>query len=142
MTEEKQATSYIARGSSKLVVTEHSTRHMRSYLIYDSELKSISMLNGLATLFFSLGSFCASITLGLWSNLFATDSPSEIAKKYGSILESVLGTVSGACFLIAFVITMCRQSEVSRIKRESGEVEIPLLRRCLIKIGVVQTPEN
>lgn len=134
MAEPKSPSSY-TRGGSKLITTEHSTRHMKSYTVFDAELNNISMLNGWATLFFSLASFCASAGLGVWSNLFITDTPSELAKKYGGSVQLIAFGLTAVFAIIGTCSVLSRRSQVAQIKREAGEEMPGFWESCRIAFG-------
>ena len=104
-----------------VLTTEHKDRRMKSYLVLDGELKQISTLNGWATLFLSIGTFCLSIAVGIWSGLFVEGSPSEAAKEYGSIIEWTFFGLSIGFFVLAGLAVRSRNSEIHRIRSESDE---------------------
>jgi hypothetical protein len=124
--QKRPRSSYTTKGASKgaILITEHSNRRMKSYLVLEGELIHISMLNGWMTLFISTCSGFFSLALGLWSGLFVEGSPSEIAKEYGRTLEV---TFVGLSILFGFLAIWAycnRKSEVDRIKRESDETAV------------------
>ena len=128
------------RKTSK-VITVHSDRTMKSYQVLDSELKHISTFNGWATLFFSAASACASIVIGIWTNLFVTDTPSAIAQKYGISIQCVFAVLTVVFLVLGILSTLSKRSELRRIKKESGDKLPGFWRGCMIQIGLAEMPE-
>jgi hypothetical protein len=113
----------------ELIATEHNTRRMKSYLVFDTELKNISMLNAWAMLFFSMASSCLSVAIGLWSNLFITDSPSSIAQRYGASLEWTFAVLAAVFIGLGLCAIRSRTSQIDQIKRESAGGIVPPVRK-------------
>jgi hypothetical protein len=131
MSSNYQTVSYARE--SPLVVTEHPTRHMKSYVVFKWELSSIAAMNAWATLCFTLTSFFASIAFGLRSNIFVADSPSEAAKKYGATIELVCWLAAASMLLLGIWAVKMRKSKVDEIKVECGDVEVTAAWR--VKVG-------
>ena len=104
-----------------LVITEISTRRMKTYVVTDSEMTNLSLMNGAATLFFSAASFFASTATGLWQNIFVADSPSQIAVKFGDTIQRSCWFVAGFFVCLAVISLVKRRSLIALIKREGGE---------------------
>lgn len=128
MTSQPEPHDFFAERGSKIVAV-HSDRYMKSYLILDSELKTISILNGAATLLFSAGSFCLSVGVGMAINLFVSDSPSAVAAKYGNAIERVAFYATAALYVLGIAMIVCKRSEIKQIKRESGDTGPTLFKR-------------
>lgn len=104
-----------------LITTIHNTRRVRSYVVFENELTLISMLNGGATLFFSLAATCAGMAFGLWSSLLIESSPSEKATVAVPPLTWLLVIATAVFAIVGTVCVLQRTSEVYRIKKESGD---------------------
>lgn len=111
--------TYTKKGA--VLTTEHRDRKMKSYLILDGELRQISMLNGWATIFISVGSFLGATSVGIWSGLFVESSPAQTAKEYGSVVAWTFAALAGGFFMLAWRAVKNRDSDIERIKRESEE---------------------
>jgi uncharacterized membrane protein len=105
---------------SPVIVNEYNSRTMKSYLILESEMSTLSMLNTGATICISIATFFASIAAGLWSNVFVADKPSDLAQKYGSTVQN--SSIVIALIFVGFAAWLIRSrgSLVTQIKRESG----------------------
>lgn len=118
MVEGQPKAIYVQRTSK--VVTQHSDRNMKSYQVLEGELNQISMLNHMTTAFSSAATLCATIAVGLWSNIFVSVEPSREAKEFGTPIQFAL-LVTAFVFAVLSIWMMCnRRSMVNRIKRESG----------------------
>jgi hypothetical protein len=98
------------------VKTEHTARRMKSYMVYEWELRHAATLDGWTTLFSSLSSAFASLFLGLWTDLFVEGSPSEIASQYGMVLQWTFAAIAALFGLLAWRAYSRRQSELDGIK--------------------------
>lgn len=106
--------------SGAAVQPQYGTRKMQMYLINEAEVNQLSSLNGLATIFFSLGSFLASAAIGIYVNAIFYDTltpAGAIAKGY---VVPTVGIVSLAFFGIAFYSMYQRSNVWKTIRRESG----------------------
>ena len=97
-------------------------RAMRVYALPESELKSVSLMNTLASVFFSVASGLFSLAVGIWINsLFQIEmsSAGEILAKAFAPLALFLAMVSGALGIWALYT---RGSTLKTIQDESNEI--------------------
>jgi hypothetical protein len=50
------------------ISTAYVGRQMRAFAIAEHEVRTISMMNTLATIFFSVGTTCLGFAIGIWTN--------------------------------------------------------------------------
>lgn len=115
----KQNYTKAKRGA--VILTQHADRTMKSFLVLDGELKTLTTLNAWATLFFSLAGSTASLAFGLWSDMFIEGAPAENAKATVPVLEWLFVVLTVLFLGLAIWATCTKSSEVRRIKLESGD---------------------
>lgn len=115
---------------SPVIINECATRIMKNYVVNSAELSTISMLNTASTLFFSGASFFASAAIGVWSNIFVSDSPSDAAKKFGPTMQGTAWFVAAFLLVLALWAVLGRRSMLRKIKSESGEDVRPWWKRA------------
>ncbi len=101
-----------------VVEVEHTKRKMKSYLVYEWELDQLSTLDGWTTLFGSVGSFFASLALGLWTDLFVEGSPSPAAQEYGNAMKWWFLGIAAIFYVCAALAWYKRWSKTDQMKRE------------------------
>ncbi len=102
----------------------HMERDVKIYPIDETGMKMLAMLNDLSTFFFSAAVFCATTAFDLWSGIEIENSPAENAKHEMGKIEWVCLVLGIGCFLAGCYAVWSRNTEISRIKRESREVTI------------------
>ena len=94
---------------------------MRLYPVQESELNTMSHLNTLSNIFFSIGSLCLSVSLSLWTGLLI-----EAGK--GSVGGNDANTTERLCFIGAVLFYLAgswsvyaKHSTISLIKKEASD---------------------
>jgi len=97
-----------------------SVREMKCYTVTDGELLSLSLANGLAVLFFSLASACATFGVDLVKDIALSPELTSDGMTFDHIIKPT-------SFILAFVFCLAgvgavlwRRSMIGVIKRESS----------------------
>jgi hypothetical protein len=106
--------------SGATIVTAYARRRVQAYPVFENEIRSISTLNSLSAVFFSIMSAFISFAVGIWVNaLFVQNPPPE-----GKLLSEV---AAPACCVAAVVAAclgiwaVCSRSNAWKdIRRESS----------------------
>jgi hypothetical protein len=113
--------SYIPGGAA--MTKQNSTiRTMTPYCVYENELKHISMMNALVTIFSSVGSFLLSTCISLWiavKTLELTISGDQLLK----IGVPVAGLLSAVSFFVAALAWWAKRSEWKTIQNSTRIIE-------------------
>lgn len=90
----------VPRGAT--ISTAYAERQVKAYAVLESEIKTISFFNTLATVAFSVGAAFISTAAGIWTNAaFVTD---KILPPEGAILAKFVGPTLCVLALIAFAL--------------------------------------
>jgi hypothetical protein len=103
------------------VVTKHTEREMKLYGVYESELRTIAILNGITALFASLGTGLVAFAAGQVVDL-AKSTASPAGQNLVVTVCWVSGILAVACYAIAGLAFWYKHSEVSEIKSKSRPV--------------------
>jgi hypothetical protein len=95
MPETLPISTHVPQGAT--ISTSYVGRQMRAFAIVANEVRTISMMNTLATIFFSVGTTCVGFAVGIWTNamFYETLTPE------GRILSHVIGP---ALCALAFIL--------------------------------------
>jgi hypothetical protein len=97
----------------------HTTRQMTEYIVTETELSSISLLNTLTAAFFSFSSGAFMYSVGLWSDTYMQSTLTEKAIGFTQFGE-VAGLVIAFLFVVAGVFTWIRRRSIlNEIKKQS-----------------------
>ena len=97
----------------------YTERQVKAYPIFESELESLSFLNTMTLVFFSVGSATISFAVGIWTNAtFAEKMTPEgvVASIYGA---PVLLVAAAICYGLGGLALYSRRQQWSKIKTES-----------------------
>lgn len=96
----------------------HIDRIVRIYPIEEGELNTLSILNTLSAICFSISSFFGSLALSLFTNLLTTPAfPSQATIEH--VLESVFTLLTFIPLGIGIWALVAKKSEINRIKNQS-----------------------
>jgi hypothetical protein len=122
MVDEQAKPSYTTGGrkATKLTI-QGKPRTMKSYHVMDVELNSISSMNSLATIFFSLCGSSFAAAFSLWSSMEIDSSPTANALAVMPILEKVFVCFGVLFLVLAVKVRSQKESTVDVIRRESED---------------------
>jgi hypothetical protein len=119
MTDAQPSTILTQSPQGATISTAYVGRQMRAFAIAEHEVRTISMMNTLATIFFSIGTTCLGVAIGIWTNAMFY----EKLTPEGTILSHV--AAPGLCvFWLIFVVLgfwalRSRSATWEAIRRES-----------------------
>ena len=100
--------------------TYHMGRTVRIYPITEGELKTISIMNTLAIVFFSIGSALLSFALGIIVNCAIDGQLTEVANTLLRVVAPICGVLGIISYVIGILALVTRKSELGRISKESS----------------------
>ena len=100
--------------------TYNMERTVRIYPITEGELKTISIMNTLAIVFFSLGSALLSFALGIIVNCAIEGQLTEVANTLLRVVAPICGILSLISYGIGIWALIAKKSELGRIGKESS----------------------
>ena len=89
------------------------------YAIQEQELDSVSMLNGLATLFFSVGSAFLFLAVGILIDWAIESTVTDIGKVLVLVVAPMCGAIGIIAFVVAVILQLKRHNQLKRILQES-----------------------
>lgn len=109
-----------------------SVRSMRTYGVTDSELRSIALTNGLASLFFSFATGLWGYAFSMSTDLVFMDKPTIAAIQWNEAIHPICIRVGIAFAVCGFAMLVWRHFAIELIKRESsGDIATPSKNRFL-----------
>lgn len=103
-------------GRGATILTAYTEREVKAFPIFENELESLSFLNTMTLVFFSVGSAFVSFAIGIWTNAAFADKLTPegiVAAKYGAPLLCVL---SLAAYVLGIIAMFSRSSQWAKIK--------------------------
>ena len=100
--------------------TLHVERAVRIYPIQEGELKNISAMNGLALIFFSIGSGLATFALGLITDAAIEGSLTDSARALVTVVVPMCVVLALGAFGIGIWALRTKSSDLKRIQEESS----------------------
>jgi hypothetical protein len=123
MADQGRAPEIRAEAFGGVVRPLYQERAMKCYVVTDSELKSISLANGLMVVFFSLASSCVGFAISIAKDVAMAGELTPGAKM-------VLSIVQPGAYYAAAIFAVCgvwayfwRLGAIAMIRRESGDLE-------------------
>lgn len=112
----------IDSGGPSVQVVE-SVRKMKTYIVTDSELKSLSLANSLVAIFASLSAAFFSFGLDITKDLLLTPETADKVRQLGDIVRYGCFSISAVFALACAWAYGWRADAIRLIKKESGDDE-------------------
>jgi hypothetical protein len=106
-----------ARGA--FISTAYVSREVKAYAVFENEFDTISRLNALSTVWFSLCSAFASLAIGIWVNAAFVDKLTPQGDILCHVVAPGLCSASVVTLMLGGWSVLSRRSTWSKIRRES-----------------------
>lgn len=101
------------------ITTAYVGREMKAYAIVEGEVRTISMMNGLATVFFSAATMFLGFAIGIWTNAAFYETLNPEGKILAHVVAPVLCGMTVLGVILGFWALRNRGTTWDAIRRES-----------------------
>lgn len=100
---------------------QHVNRTVKAYLVQESEVRSLSVMNGIGILFFGIGSALLSLAGSIWIAAAMVDPLPQSAAYLPHDIAPLMAALSFLCFLFVAWAAYQGSETWKTIKRESSQ---------------------
>lgn len=119
MASERDAGGTIVSGGGSVLTVLHTERRVKTFLVLEPEMQSLSWLNTGAVFFFSLASACFSFGMDWFRDWRASITTAEAADALTFL--AILWAAAGVGVVVGVALLFARRTMITRIREESAQ---------------------